>query len=161
MLNYPDVELFFDNCLNEAGIKSDQAAPLSLVAISADLTLFQTLLATLHDLVNGADAVLARGKPAEDTLRLSDQEWEWRWTAWVASRKAAFFGRAALLLLGDTEQQTYFVKTLRTSHNIVFISAANDVLQHATGRYLNGPEEDLPHTQLAVWWESQLHFVAI
>lgn len=156
MLNYPNAQQFFENCLRESGLLDGRSPGLSLNEVRADLVAKKTLVRTLRDIQTGADAVLARGKPAEDTLGLSLAEWERRWSAWAASRKAAFFTRAALLLLGERAQLAYFINTLKTSHNLVFLGASSDVLQHATGHYLNGPEEDLPNAALARRWEQLL-----
>lgn len=155
MLNYPSAERFFENCLVEAGMLDGKLQRLGLKEVRAEAGLRQAVVRALYDIQTGADAVLARGKPAEDTLELTPLEWERRWTAWAASRRASFFSRAALLLLGEREHFSYFIKTLNSSHNIVFLSGANDVLQHTSGRYLNGPEEDLPHAELAKWWEQR------
>jgi hypothetical protein len=152
MLNTPNETLFFENCLAACGLTGQNFRRLSLSDFMADSSQTQALKRTLHDVRTGADAVLARGKPAEDTLGLSSQEWEYRWSAWAASRKAAFYARAGLLLLGEGEHLPYFINTLKTSHNIVFLCAASDLLQFATGRFLNGPEEELNRHDLAKWW---------
>ncbi len=156
MLNYPSAERFFDNCLQEAGAGASGFGPqISLSEVRLNPEKCKAVVKALRDIQTGADAVLARGKPAEDTLGLTFAEWERRWMAWAASRKAAFFSRAALLLLGQAEYFDYFVATLKASHNIVFLGGANDALQHATGCYLSGPEEDLDNADLARWWEEQ------
>lgn len=152
MLNTPNEALFFENCLAECGLTGQNFSRLSLASIIADPAQAQALKRTLHDVRTGADAVLARGKPAEDTLGFSPREWEYRWSAWAASRKAAFYARAGLLLLGESENLPYFLNTLKTSHNIVFLCAASDLLQFATGHFLNGPEEELNGPDLAKWW---------
>ncbi|HEX2913644.1 MAG TPA: hypothetical protein VH186_22765 [Chloroflexia bacterium] len=155
MLNYPSAERFFDNCLLECGLLESKKQHVALAQIKADPAARSALLRTLRDIQTGADAVLARGKPAEDTLNLPANEWEKRWNAWAASRKAAFFSRAAMLMLGEKEFFPYFVQTLSSSFNIVFLGASSDVLQHATKLYLNGPEEDLSNSELARWWQAQ------
>lgn len=154
MLNTPNETLFFENCLAECGLAAHgkNFQRMGLAEIAADPGQVQAVRRTLHDVRTGADAVLARGKPAEDTLGLSPQEWEYRWAAWAASRKAAFYTRAGLLLLGESEHLPYFLNTLKTTHNIVFQCAASDLLQFATGCFLNGPEEDLSGHDLAKWW---------
>ncbi len=156
MLNYPSAERFFENCLIEAGVVSGYSSNLKLAEVEENPAVRQPLVKTLLDIQSGADAILAKGKPAEDTLNLPPKEWERRWSAWVASRRAAFFSRAALLLLGEQAYFGYFLDVLRTSHNIVFVGGASDVLQHATGQYLSGPEEDLSNSELANWWEQRL-----
>lgn len=152
MLNTPNEVLFFENCLAECGLAGQNFQRLSLSGITADPGQMQALKRSLHNIRTGADAVLGRGKPAEDTLGLTLQEWEYRWSAWAASRKAAFYARAGLLLLGENEHLPYFLSTLKTSHNIVFLCAASDLLQFATSHFLNGPEEDLSGPDLAKWW---------
>jgi hypothetical protein len=156
MLNTPGTTFFFENCLVESGLVDGRFQRISLAEVKADAGLRQALIRTLRDILTSADTILARGKPAEETLGLSPQEWEYRWSAWAASRKAAFYARAALLMLGQTELLPYFLNTLKTSHNIVFICATNDLLQYTTGHILNGPEEDLPGRQLAAWWNQKL-----
>ncbi len=151
MLNYPNPERFFENCLIEAGL-SEVAFKLNEARNNPAIR--NPLTRALLDIQTGADAVLARGKPSEDSLKLTFEEWDRRWTAWAASRKAAFYSRACLLMLGKTECKDYFIKTLRTSHNIVFLGAASDGLQHSSGRYLNGPEEDFTNAQMADLWEA-------
>ncbi len=152
MLNTPNEVLFFENCLAQCGLTGQNFRRLSLSDVKADPGQAAALKRTLHDVRTGADAVLARGKPAEDTLGLSPKEWEYRWSAWAASRKAAFYARAGLLLLGESENLPYFLNTLKTSRNIVFQCAASDLLQFATGHFLNGPEEELNAQNLAKWW---------
>ena len=152
MLNTPNEILFFDNCLAECGLSGPNFQRISFTEIMADPGRNQAIKRTLHDILTGADAVLERGKPDEDTLGLSPREWEYRWSAWAASRKAAFYARAGLLLLGESEHLPYFLSTLKTSHNIVFQCAASDLLQFATGHFLNGPEEELSGHDLAKWW---------
>jgi hypothetical protein len=155
MLNTPNEKLFFENCLAECGLSGPNYQRLTLAQVTADPGQTQALKRTLHDVRSGADAVLARGKPAEDTLGLSPQEWERRWSAWAASRKAAFYARAGLLLLGESEHLPYFLTTLKSTHNIVFLCAASDLLQFATGYFLNGLEEDLNGRDLSKWWAQQ------
>ncbi len=152
MLNTPDEAFFFENCLVETSLVNGRFQRLSLADMKADPAQRKLLKRALRDVQTGADAVLARGKPAEGTLGFSQHEWEYRWSAWVASRKAAFYARAALLLLGEIELLPYFLNALKTSPNIVFICASSDLLQHATGHFLNGPEEDLAGNELANWW---------
>lgn len=153
MLNTANEASFFENCLVETGLVDGRFQRITLAEVRASAERQTALKRALRDIQTGADAVLARGKPAEDTLGLSLQEWEYRWSAWVASRKAAFYSRAALFLLGEAEFLPFFLNTLKTSHNIVFICATSDLLQHASGYILNGPEEDLPAARLADWWE--------
>ncbi len=155
MLNYPSAERFFENCLLEAGLVESWSKPVMLSEIQANPALRREVLKSLRDVMIGADAVLAKGKPAEDTLNLPAKEWERHWSAWASSRRAAFFARSALLMLRQPEYFDYFLDILRTSHNIVFLSGASDVLQHASGHYLSGPEEDLSNGALASWWEKQ------
>ena len=152
MLNTPNETLFFENCLAECGLAGQNFQRLKLSQVTGDPGQTQALKRTLHDVRTGADAVLARGKPAEDTLGLGSREWEQRWSAWAASRKAAFYARAGLLLLGESEHLPYFLHTLKTTHNIVFQCAVSDLLQFATGHILSGPEEDLNGSDLAKWW---------
>lgn len=152
MLNTPSEDLFFENCLVESGLVDGRFQRIALAEVKTNPGQRKVVKKALRDIQTGADAVLARGKPAEDTLGLTAQEWEYRWSAWVASRKAAFYTRAALLMLGATEFLPYFLNTLKTTHNIVFQCAASDLLQHATGHLLNGPEEDLSSGELAKWW---------
>lgn len=156
MLNYPTAQRFFENCLIESGLVENEFEAPGLEEAKSNPATHRALVKALHDIQSGAEAVLARGKPAEDTLNLPPIEWERRWSAWAASRRAAFFSRAALLLLGEQEYVKYFLNTLRTSYNIVFLGGANDVLQHATGQYLSGPQEDLTNADLAAWWEGKL-----
>ena len=154
MLNTPNEALFFENCLAECGLSgAEKYQRISLAEVMAEPGRTQSIRRTLRDVLTGADAVLARGKPAEDTLGLSPREWEYRWSAWAASRKAAFYARAGLLLLGEDEYLPYFLNTFKTNHNIVFQCAASDLLQFATGHLLNGPEEDLGARDLAKLWE--------
>ncbi len=155
MLNYPDPERFFENCLLETEVMDGPLPAMILPQVQSNPALKKSLLRTLRDIRLGADSVLARRKPAEETLGLTVEAWEHRWVAWAASRKAAFYSRAAMLMLGETEYFSYFVKTLNSSHNIVFLCSASDALQHATGRYLSGAEEDLAYSELASWWEQQ------
>ena len=154
MLNYPNAERFFDNCLIEAGVSYSWSSNPTLQGIQADPGLRQALLKALRDIQNGADAVLQRGKPAEDTLNLTTQDWEHRWAVWAGSRTAAFFSRAAMLMLGQVEYKPYFIQTLHNSHNLVFLGGASDVLQHSSGHYLTGPLEDMTNAQMAEWWEN-------
>jgi hypothetical protein len=156
MLNTPGAAFFFENCLVESGLVDGRFKRISLAEVKADTGQRQALKRALRDIQTGADTILARGKPAEETLGLSPQEWEYRWSAWAASRKAAFYARAALLMLGETELLPYFLHTLKTSPNIVFKSAASDLLQYTTGHILEGPEEDLSGRQLAAWWNQKL-----
>jgi hypothetical protein len=156
MLNYPTAERFFENCLVEAGLVEGERQGPSLEEAKSNPAVRRALVKALEDIKSGADVVLAKGKPAEDTLNLPPIEWERRWSAWAASRRAAFFARAALLMLGEKEYFDYFLNVLRTSHNIVFLGGASDVLQHATGYYLSGPQEDFTNAELAKWWEGKL-----
>lgn len=155
MLNFPNEEKLFEACLVETGVSDGWSRHIGLAEVRADAGKCKTLTKALRDIVSGADAVLARGKPAEDTLGLSMEEWEKRWMAWAGARKAAFFGRAALLLLGEAEHFGYFTGTLRKSQNLVFLTGANDVLQHATGVYLTDAQETLGNPELAAWWDEQ------
>ncbi len=160
MLNVPGANRFFENCLVECGLLDGKLQRVTLSQFVSDEKARSSLSRTLRDIKAGADKILNQGKPndLENAPNLTFEEWEWRWNAWAASRKAAFYSRAALFLLGEEipTHFSYFTNLLRTSHNIVFVSAANDVLQHATKRYLTGSEEDLGKTQLANWWEQKL-----
>lgn len=155
MLNYQSVDRFFEHCLMECGLTDGWSQHLTLSQFTGDEKARTSLIKTLQDIRVGADLTYRKGKPNESSPELDMDQWEKRWSAWAASRKAAFYSRAALFLLGDQGNFKYFLEVLRTSHNIVFLSAASDVLQHATGRYLNGYEEDLSKGQLADWWEKQ------
>jgi hypothetical protein len=155
MLNFPNEEKLFEACLVETTVTDGWSRHIGLAEVRAAADKRRMVTKALRDIVSGSDAVLARGKPAEDTLTLSMDEWEKRWTAWAAARKAAFFGRAALLLLGESEHIGYFTRTLRASHNLVFLTGANDVLQHATGVYLTEAQEVLGNPELAAWWDEQ------
>jgi len=155
MLNHQSADKFFEHCLTECGLIEAWSQNLTLEQFVSNEKGRAELVKTLHDIKTGADAVYSRGKPNEIGADLSMAEWENRWNAWAASRKAAFYSRAALFLLGEMEHFEYFVQVLQNSHNIVFLSASSDVLQHATKRYLIGPEEDLSRNQLADWWEAQ------
>src|SRR4051794_32180984 len=99
MLNTPSEAFFFENCLVESGLVDGRFQRIALAEVKTNSSQRKALKKALRDIQTGADAILARGKPAEDTLGLSAQEWEYRWSAWVASRKAAFYARAALLML--------------------------------------------------------------
>lgn len=155
MLSYQSADKFFEHCLVECGLLDGWSQHVTLAQFKQDDKATSALLKTLQDIRSGADVTFAKGKPNENPGNLSGEEWERHWNAWAASRRAAFYSRASLFLLGDSQYFKYFVETLRTSHNIVFQSGANDVLQHATGHYLNGPEEDLGRLQLAEWWDKQ------
>lgn len=155
MLNYQNVDKFFDHCLMECGLTDGWSQRFTLTQFKSDEKARATLIKTLHDIQTGADATYRKGKPNEIGPDLSAEEWERHWNAWASSRKAAFYSRASLFLLGESHHFRYFLDILTTSHNIVFLSAASDVLQHATGRYLSGPEEDLTKVQLADWWQKQ------
>ncbi len=154
MLNYQSADRFFEHCLVEIGLLDGWTQRATLTQFTEDEKARVALIKSLHDIQSGADATYNKGKPNEDAEAAQNQtEWERRWNAWAASRKAAFYSRAALFMLGESQHFDYFVNTLRTSHNIVFQGAASDVLQHVTKQYLNGSDEDLNRTQLADWWE--------
>jgi hypothetical protein len=153
MLNYQSADRFFEHCLVECGLLDGWSQHATLSQFKEDEKACAALIKTLQDVRLGADLTFRKGKPNESGAGLDFEEWERRWSAWAASRKAAFYSRAALFLLGDNSYFGYFIDTLRSSHNLVFLGASSDVLQHATGRYLNGPEEDLTKSQLADWWE--------
>ena len=153
MLNYQTPAAFFQNCLYECGLSGNWPQGLTLAGLREDKRSRTEVVRLFEDLRAGADVNLARGKPVEADLDFA--EWSRRWSNWANSRKAAFFSRAALFMLGDASYRSYFLDTLRNSHNIVFLGASSDVLQHATGHYLDGPIEDLSKTQLADWWEAQ------
>lgn len=154
MLNYQTPDAFIENCLYECGLSGYWPKPLILAGLRADKRGQAEVVRLLEDLRVGADDILAKGKPVEADLDLA--EWSRLWSNWANSRKAAFFSRAALFMLGNTRYAGYFLDTLRSSLNIVFLGASNDVLQHATGRYLDGPAEDLSKNQLADWWDAHL-----
>ncbi len=153
MLNYQTPAAFFENCIYECGLSEYWPQGLALAGVREDGRGRAEVVRLFEDMRAGADAILAGGKPVEADLDFA--EWSRRWSNWANSRKAAFFSRAALFMLGETSYANYFLDTLRNSHNIVFLGASSDVLQHAIGRYLDGPTEDLSKTQLADWWEAQ------
>jgi hypothetical protein len=155
MLNYQSAAKFFEHCLMVCGLMGEGSQRATLAQFTGDEKANAELIRALHDVQTGADATFGKGKPNENGINLSAEEWERRWSAWAASRKAAFYSRAALFLLGETTHFDYFLETLRTSDNLVFLSATSDVLQHATGCYLNDREEDLTKNQLVEWWEKQ------
>jgi hypothetical protein len=155
MLNYQSIDKFFERCLVECGLADGWSRHFTLAQFTGDEKAKTGLIKTLHDVQTGADATYSQGKPNESGANLGFDEWERRWNAWAGSRKAAFYSRAALFLLGEKAHFSYFLDILRTSHNLAFLGAANDALQHGTGHYLNGPEEDLTKNQLANWWETQ------
>ncbi len=158
MLNVPGPDRFFENCLVECGLVDGKIQRVTLGQFSTEDKARAGLCRTLKSIMLGADKILAQGKPndLENAKTLPFEEWERRWKGWAASRKAAFYSRAALFMLGQdfTQNFNYFLNILRNSHNILFIGAANDVIQHATGLYLNGPPEDFERKQLAGWWEN-------
>lgn len=158
MLNYADKNTFFVNCLVQCGLTDGRLSFLpNLEALQSDEKMRTSLKRSLNDIRVGADAVFARGKPAENTLGISFEEWEQRWTAWSSSRSAAFHSRAALFMLGEQHYLGYMLNILRSSHNAVFLSNASDLLQHASGHYLSGPSEDLTRDQLADYWERRFN----
>ena len=155
MLNYQTPDAFFENSLLECGVHEYLTQSLSLKQVKQDSQMQKELIRILQDIREGADAVYNKGKPVEAGLDF--EEWSKKWSAWASARKAAFFCRAALYILGDRSLSGYFLETLRNSHNIVFLGASSDVLQHATGHYLEGPEEDLTKQPLVDLWENYLN----
>ena len=155
MLNYQTPDAFFEHCLSECGLKTLLPTQLTLNEVRSNRQTYQEVLHTLQDLRKGADTIFERGKPSDKNL--SVEVWTQRWTDWSNARKAAFFSRAALFVLGDQSYAEYFVNTLRASYNIVFLGASSDALQHATGQYLEGPDEDLTQDKLADWWQNFLN----
>ena len=100
MLIYPNPDKFFDNCLEQCGLSDSlHRAALSLQNVHQDEALQRELARTLYDIMTGADTILKRGKPSGQTLEFS--EWERHFQAWASSRVAAFYTRAALLMLGE------------------------------------------------------------
>jgi hypothetical protein len=155
MLNYQSADSFFEHCLEQCGLTAaswQSGRVPTLAQLQADQSQRAELMARLQDIKQGADAVFAKGRPAEDTLELDLTEWERRWVAWTAARTAAFHSRAALFLLGERAEFDYLVGILRSSQNLVFLSGASDALQHGTGHYLSGPNEELTRQQLAEYW---------
>ncbi|MEI6043838.1 MAG: hypothetical protein WCS37_05545 [Chloroflexota bacterium] len=155
MLNYQSADKIFEHCLTVCGLINEKSLRATLAELAKYNLVSALVIKALHDLQTGADATYSKGKPNENGVNLSAEEWERRWNAWVASRKVAFYSRAALFLLAETDYFDYFLEILRTSDNLVFLSAASDVLQHATGCYLDEREEDLTKSQLVQWWEKQ------
>jgi hypothetical protein len=155
MLNYPNLENFFLNCLEQCGLVDSyyQTTTPTLAQLKADPKLQAAMVRSLNDIKSGADAMYESGKPADSITPY--EEWERRWSAWTASRTAAFYSRAALMLLGDKSYFPYFIEILRDSQNLAFLSSSNDLLQHYSGYYLSGPEEDLTSSKLAGFWEKR------
>jgi hypothetical protein len=151
MLAYSNPEKFFNNCLEKSGLDG-QVLP-TIAQIKADAELQKVVVRTLNDLRNGADAIFVRGKPSGEVADFA--EWESHWTNWTASRSAAFYSRAALLMLGQKEYFGYFINTLKDSDNLEFLSCASDVLQHASGHYLFGENEELTRFQLSDYWQQR------
>ncbi len=151
MLAYSNLEKFFNNCLEKSGLNGQALPTLEQVRDNADLQ--KEVVCSLNDLRSGADTIFARGKPAGEVAAFA--EWESRWNTWTAARSAAFYSRAALLMLGQKEYFDYFLKTLKISDNLEFLSCASDVLQHATGHYLSGKNEELTKLQLADYWQQR------
>jgi|GEM_PF-1974620 len=154
MLNHLNPAAFFENCLQQCALLTAEGQPLpTLSQLKADEKLRALMLRTLTDIKIGSDAIFAKGKPSDN---IADYvEWERHWSAWASSRTAAFHSRAALLMLGDKGHFDYFLSVLRTSHNLAFLSASSDVLQHATGHYLTGPTEELSKAHLADYWQKR------
>ncbi len=152
MLNHLNPDAFFENCLQQCALLTTegQTRP-TLSQLKADEKLRASLVRTLTDIKIGSDTIFARGKPSD--IIADFNEWERRWSAWASSRTAAFHSRAALLMLGDKSHFDYFLNVLRTSHNLAFLSASSDVLQHATSHYLSGPAEELNKAHLADYWQ--------
>jgi hypothetical protein len=154
MLVYSSPDRFFENCLEQCALRdSRQRKAPTLSEAKADESLHRTLVRALNDLRSGADAVYARGKPSGETDDYAD--WGQRWQAWVSARTTAFYSRAALVMLAEKGYLAYFLEILRTSDNLAFLGASNDLLQHASGYYLSGAEEDLTRSQLADFWQQR------
>ncbi|MEI7554214.1 hypothetical protein [Candidatus Chlorohelix sp.] len=151
MLVYSSPDRFFENCLEQCALHDNglRKAPTLSEAKAAE-SLHRTLVRALNDLRNGADTVYARGKPSGEVA-----DWERRWQAWASARTTAFYSRVALMLLGEKGYLAYFLEILRTSDNLAFLGVSNDLLQHASGYYLSGAEEDLIQSQLADFWQQR------
>ncbi|NWJ44426.1 MAG: hypothetical protein HXX08_00965 [Chloroflexi bacterium] len=154
MLVYSSPDRFFENCLEQCALRDSwqRKAPTLSEAKVAE-SLYRTLVRALNDLRSGADTVYARGKPSGE---IDDSDaWERKWQAWASARATAFYSRAALVLLGEKGYLAYFLEILRTSDNLAFLGASNDLLQHSSGYYLSGAEEDLTRSQLADFWQQR------
>lgn len=152
MLNYQTPDAFFGNCLYECRLIFNDPYTFTLAGVRQNSQLFSQLVRSLRDVRDGADAIYSKGKPSDEGLDY--EEWSRLWSKWATARRAAFFSRAALYILNAENYFDYFLDTLRNSHNIVFLGASSDVLQHANAHYLDGPNEDLSRNALAEWWEN-------